>query len=133
MRLAFALLTLGLAAPLSAQPFVQPSVAQPAAPQPAMSAPANPFAQLFTRWDGVNRESMDAEIGAAQPAPDPTYGSIPAYSPLQSRSEAEAIALGERVGQVVRAGDCAEGERLARQAGDFALVRAVLEHCGRPR
>ena len=77
---------------------------------------------------------MDVEANLAQPAAvEPESGAIPAYSPLQSRSEAEAVALGRRVGEVVRAGDCAEGERIAREAGDFALVRAVREHCGRPR
>jgi hypothetical protein len=58
---------------------------------------------------------------------------VPAYSPLQPRAEAEAVALGRRVGEVVRAGDCAEGERIAREAGDFALVNAVRDHCRSPR
>ena len=38
-------------------------------------------------------------------------------------------ALGERVGEIVGLGDCAEGERVARAAGDFALVEAVRAHC----
>ncbi len=75
---------------------------------------------------------MDAEAGAALPAPVQETGAIPAWSPLDSRAQAEAVALGERVGEVVRAGDCAEGERIARVAGDFALVRAVRAHCRRP-
>jgi hypothetical protein len=29
----------------------------------------------------------------------------------------------------VRAGDCEEGERVARAAGDFPLVEAVRAHC----
>ena len=127
MRALHALLALGLftAAPVAAQ-----GVAPPA----AADAPANPYRDLFTRWDGANRESLEAEANIAQPAAAaPESNAVPAYSPLQSRTEAEAIALGRRVGEVVRAGDCAEGERIAREAGDFALVRAVREHCGRPR
>ncbi len=124
MRLAFAALVLGLLA-------AAPAAGQDNARAPETQPSADPWQQLFTRWDGVNRESIDAEAGAAQPAPE--NGAIPAYSPLEPRSRTEAVALGERVGQVVRAGDCAEGERIARQAGDFALVRAVLEHCRRPR
>jgi hypothetical protein len=30
---------------------------------------------------------------------------------------------------VVRRGDCAEGERMAREARDFPLVRAVRDYC----
>lgn len=41
----------------------------------------------------------------------------------------EARALGERVGEIVRLGDCEAGERLAREAGDFALVDAVRSYC----
>ena len=102
-------------------------------PAPAPQAPANPYQDLFTHWDGVNRQSMDAEANSAQPAPTPDGNAIPAYSPLVSRSRDEAVALGERVGAVVRTGNCAEGERIARAAGDFPLVRAVREHCRRSR
>lgn len=128
MRAVSALLALGL---LSAAP----AAAQDAAPAAVAATPANPYRDLFTRWDGVNRDSLTAETEAetAQPAPAPESGSIPAYSPLAPRSEEEAVALGRRVGEVVRAGDCAGGERMARQAGDLALVRAVREHCRRPR
>ena len=128
MRLAPAFLALGLFAAASAAG--QGSAPPPA---PAPEAPANPYGELFTRWEGVNRDSMEAEAGTTQPAPEPESGAIPAYSPLQPRSQAEAVALGERVGNVVRAGNCAEGERIAREAGDFALVRAVREHCGTRR
>lgn len=111
-----------------------PAAGQGNAPAPAAEAePANPYQELFTSWDGVNREAMDTEAAAPQAAPEPESNAIPAWSPLQRRTQAEAVALGERVGQVVRAGDCAEGERIAREAGDFALVRAVVEHCDRPR
>ena len=128
MRPTLALLALSLFA-------AAPAAGQGNAPAPATraEAPANPWQQLFTRWDGVNREAIDAETGPAQQAPEREGNAIPAWSPLQPRSQAEAMALGERVGQVVRAGDCAEGERIAREAGDFALVRAVQAHCGRPR
>lgn len=122
MRLAPAFLAIGLLAAV-------PAAAQSGAPAPAAPPQANPYQNLFTRWDGANREAMEAEAITAQPAPEPDGNAIPAYSPLVSRSQAEAVALGERVGAVVRAGDCAEGERIAREAGDFALVRAVREHC----
>ena len=65
--------------------------------------------------------------------PETEGSSSPAYSPLASRSQDEAVALGRRVGEIVRAGDCTGGERMAREAGDLALVRAVQEHCRRPR
>lgn len=122
MRALSALLAIGL---LSAAP----AAGQSAAPTP--DAPANPYRDLFTRWDGANRDSLAAETDAAPPAPAPETGAIPAYSPLAPRSQEEAVALGRRVGEVVRAGDCAEGERMARAAGDLALVRAVREHCRR--
>jgi len=126
MRPAYAFLALGLLA-------AAPAAGQSNATAPAPEAPANPWRDLFTRWDGANRDSLAAEAGAAQPALAPESGSIPAYSPLAPRSEEEAVALGRRVGEVVRAGDCAGGERMAREAGDLALVRAVREHCRRPR
>lgn len=119
MRIALALLAFGLVA-----------AAPPAEQAPA---PDNPWRDLFTRWDGVNRESMETEAGAAQAAPQPEGTAIPAFSPLAPRSDEEAVALGRHVGEIVRAGNCAEGERIAREAGDFALVRAVRAHCRRPR
>jgi hypothetical protein len=128
MRALSAILALGL---LSAAP----ATGQGAAPPPAAEAPANPYRDLFTRWDGANRDSLAAETETAPPTPEPESGSIPAYSPLASppsRSQDEAVALGRRVGEMVRAGDCAGGERMAREAGDLALVRAVREHCRRP-
>jgi hypothetical protein len=106
------------------------------APPPAAAPDTAPgFSGLFTRWDVASREATDAEARTAEPAPPsaPDTNAVPAYSPLAPRSEAEAVALGRRVGEVVRAGDCAEGERIARAAGDLALVRAVREHCRNPR
>jgi hypothetical protein len=130
MRAASALLALGLFS-------AAPAAGQTTAPAPAQAAdaPANPWRDLFTRWDGANRDSLAAEQGAAEPAPaaETQGNAVPAYSPLLGRSEEEAVALGRRVGEVVRAGDCAGGERMAREAGDLALVRAVQEHCRRPR
>ena len=120
MRAASALLALALLA-------AAPAAGQSGAP--AQPPPANPYRDLFTRWDGANRDSLEAEANRPQPAPAPDGNAIPAYSPLVSRSQADAVALGERVGAVVRAGNCAEGERIAREAGDFPLVRAVREHC----
>jgi hypothetical protein len=130
MRVAPALLALSL---LSAAPAAGQSAAP--APAPASDAPANPYSGLFTRWDGANRDSLEAGEGMVEPAPaaEGQGNAVPAYSPLIGRSEEEAVALGRRVGEVVRAGDCAGGERMAREAGDLALVRAVREHCRRPR
>lgn len=94
------------------------------------SAPAGPesgpartgFESLWTGWRGVNREAIRAEAEAARASAAPT-----AAAP--TRYQAGSVALGERVGEVVRLGDCAEGERLARLAGDFPLVEAVRGHC----
>ena len=83
---------------------------------PAQSAAQSGFSGLWTRWSGVNAESLDAE---ARRAPAPSEGSLRPGSPE----------LGARVGEVVRAGDCEEGERIARAAGDFPLVEAVRAHC----
>jgi len=91
--------------------------------QAAPAPPSSNFAGLFTSWSGTSRESLRSEIARQQPS-----GAVPASSPLQ-RSHGEAAALGERVGDVVRRGDCQEGERMAREAGDFALVRAVRDYC----
>lgn len=119
MRTISALLPLALAllAPTTA-------LAQPAA------APAQPgFSGLFTSWSGTSRESLRAETEARRPAAAPEAGAVPAASPLQGPSHTRAVALGERVAEVVRRGDCAEGERIAREAGDFPLVRAVRDFC----
>ena len=118
MRLALSLLPL-LAAALA-----------PAAAQ-AQQAPApSGFSSLFTSWSGTSRDALRAETETRRaPAQAAESGAVPAGSPLQVRSHNEAVALGERVAEVVRRGDCAEGERLAREAGDFPLLRAVRDHC----
>jgi hypothetical protein len=104
------------------------------APAAAAQQPqSNPFQGLWTGWSGANRDALEAET-RTQVQPDreaPASTSIPAGSPLFSRSREEAEALGARVGQIVRGGDCAEGERIAREAGDFALVQAVRDYCER--
>jgi hypothetical protein len=85
---------------------------------PAQAAAPDPgFSGLWTRWSGVNSEALRAETTRAAPA-------APA-GPLRAGSPE----LGQRVGEIVRAGDCAGGERLAREAGDFPLVEAVRSHC----
>jgi len=105
-----------------------PAIGQGSAPA-AQQAPSNPFQGLWTGWSGVNRDSIEAE---AQPAGEAAAStSIQAVSPLVSRSREEAEALGARVGEAVRSGDCAEGERIARVAGDFPLVQAVRDYCAR--
>ncbi|MEA3031553.1 MAG: hypothetical protein QOJ53_1279 [Sphingomonadales bacterium] len=85
--------------------------AQPAAPDPG-------FSGLFTRWGGANSEALRAETARQAPA-------AAAAGPLRAGSPE----LGARVGEIVRSGDCAEGERVARAAGDFPLVEAVRSHC----
>jgi hypothetical protein len=130
MRALAPLLALGL---LAAAPAAGQGNAPSAAPPQASEVPANPYSGMFTRWDGANRDALEAEARTQQTTPEPEGGAVPAYSPLMPRTQAEAVALGQRVGEVVRAGDCAEGERIARDAGDLALVRAVREHCQNPR
>lgn len=91
-------------------------LAQPAAaPAPAEAR----YGELFTDWRGANRESLDHERRRGEAANAP------------ARTAAEARALGDRVGRIVAEGACTEGERIAREAGDFALVRAVQDHCRR--
>ena len=86
----------------------------------ASAAPSQPapsgFSGLWTSWSGVNAEALQAETRAAPAA---------AEGPLRAGSPE----LGQRVGEEVRNGNCAEGERLARAAGDFPLLDAVRAHC----
>src|SRR4051812_30138611 len=85
-----------------------------AAPAPAVDLG---FAGLWTRWPATNGDALRAE--AARQVPSAPSGPLRAGSPE----------LGARVGEIVRAGDCEEGERVARAAGDFPLVEAVRAHC----
>jgi hypothetical protein len=95
-------------------------LAAPAAASDSTPAPERVrFQGLFVDWNAANRQSIEAERQAVQrPAPQ-------AATP----GGAGSVALGERVGEIVALGDCAEGERIARAAGDFALVAAVRQHC----
>ena len=103
------------------------------APVPALAASAPPapsasgFSALWTGWNRVNREAMTTETDAVrQVREDVATADAGRLRQLQNQGRA----LGERVGEIVRLGDCAEGERVARAAGDFALVEAVRAHCG---
>jgi hypothetical protein len=95
-------------------------LAAPASAQSGAPAPAGDFGGLWTPWTGANRDAMRAET-APPPAAQPVRGPLAAGS----------ASLGERVGEMVRLGDCEGGERLAREAGDFPLVEAVRGHCRR--
>src|SRR3546814_21193726 len=69
---------------------------------------------MWVDWNALGRQSS-----AAERAPPP----------VQKRDRADAASLGQRVGEVVASGDCAIGERLAREAGDIPLASAVRAHC----
>jgi hypothetical protein len=103
-------------------------IALAAAPAAASETPAAEqrvrFQGLFVDWNAAGRQSIEAERQAvARPAmPAATHATV-AMATAGSRE------LGERVGDIVALGDCAEGERVARAAGDFALVAAVRDYC----
>ncbi len=88
---------------------------------------ASDFSRLWTGWSSVNRQAMSTESAAAGRVRE-EIAAADAERLAQLRDRGRA--LGERVGEIVRLGDCAEGERVARAAGDFALVEAVRAHCG---
>ena len=81
------------------------------------AGPNQPYSSLWTQWPAANSAALHAE--AARQVPAAPSGPLRAGSPE----------LGARVGEIVRAGDCEEGERVARAAGDFPLVEAVRAHC----
>lgn len=87
-----------------------PGVASAQAPAPA----ARDSRGLWLDWRSLNGANLAAEARREANA---------------RRSAAEARTLGDRVGQLVAAGDCEGGERMAREAGDFPLVDAVREYC----
>lgn len=97
-----------------------------AAAQPPPGDARPRFEGMFTQWQSASRESVEAERRAlarppaAAPAGPAASGAI--YVPGSPE-------LGRRVGEIVALGDCGEGERVARAAGDFALVAAVRAHC----
>lgn len=84
-----------------------------AAAQPPPAEPGQRFEGLFTDWGSASRASVAAERRAAATG---------LYAPGSPE-------LGRRVGEIVSLGDCSEGERVARAAGDFALVAAVRTYC----
>jgi len=94
----------------------------PAAPLPPVEAPAQAsrFGSLFVDWRATGESALRSEETRAR-------GVIPG-EPVPER---QARALGEQVGEMVALGDCDGGERLAREAGDLALVGAVQDHCRR--
>ena len=115
MRSAWLALSVAIVAPV-------PALAASAPPAP----PSSDFSALWTGWNRVNREAMTTETDAVRRVrEDVATADAPRLRALQNQGRA----LGERVGEIVRLGDCAEGERVARAAGDFALVEAVRAHC----
>jgi hypothetical protein len=87
---------------------------------------ASEFQHLWTGWTRFNRDAMTTETDAVQRVRrDVAAADAERLHQLQNQGRA----LGERVGEIVRLGDCEEGERVARAAGDFALVEAVRGHC----
>ena len=102
---------------------VAPSLAVAAEAPPS---PPSQFSRLWTGWGSVNRDAMTTETEAMRRVQeDVATADAERLHQLQNQGRA----LGERVGEIVRLGDCAEGERVARSAGDFALVEAVRAHC----
>ena len=99
-----------------------PAAAGYAQPAP----PAGGFGSLWTGWRDVNAEALAKERAEAEEVRE-DY--VTASSSRRDQLRNQGRALGERVGEIVRVGDCEEGERVAREAGDFALVQAVRDHC----
>lgn len=106
--------------PLTSPPLTSPPLTLPAltSPAPVEAAEQLRFDTLVTDWQVVNREALEHELRL-----DPPATATPARNALAARS------LGDRVGELVASGDCEAGERMAREAGDFALMRAVRTHC----
>jgi hypothetical protein len=83
----------------------------------ALASPAA-AAGPWLDWGGLNNRAMAGEAEARA-----------FRNPADARSEAEARALGARVGRMVAAGDCTGGEKMARAAGDVELAAAVRKYC----
>ena len=97
------------------------------APSAAVGQSASPdFRGLWTGWRDVNASAMALEKEAVE---EVRQDYVTAGSERRRALHQQGRALGERVGEVVRTGDCEGGERMAREAGDFALVAAVRAHC----
>ena len=92
------------------------------------SAPsADPdFDTLWTGWNGANQDSMRTESEAIQRL---RHELATAEAARRRQLRGEGQELGTRVGMIVSEGDCEDGERIARAAGDFALVEAVRNYC----
>lgn len=99
-------------------------VAAPAAEPPP--APATGFESLWTGWGSANREALGREAAEAERLQRDLATADAERRRVLNR---QGRALGEQVGEIVSRGDCAEGERVASAAGDFALVEAVRAHC----
>ena len=89
------------------------SLLMPAAAVAAAPASIPASANLWIDWNELSRRAA-----GARPQP-----------PAPAVSEAEARALGDRVGRMVAAGDCRGGEKVAMAAGDSKLVEAVRNYC----
>jgi len=94
--------------------------------QAAPAAGASDFQRMWTGWRAANAASLSVErVSVERVRQDVATADAARMHQLRNQGRA----LGERVGEIVRLGDCAEGERVARAAGDFALVQAVRSHC----
>ena len=87
------------------------------------------YSDLWTGWARVNQESMQHETEAMRRVRQDVASAYATDAERLRALQRQGRALGERVGEIVRLGDCEEGERVARAAGDFALVEAVRGHC----
>lgn len=94
--------------------------------QPVPASGAGDFRRMWTGWRAANDASLTVERNSVERVRQ-DVATADAERLHQLRSQGRA--LGERVGEIVRLGDCADGERVARAAGDFALVEAVRDHC----
>ena len=92
----------------------------------ATASTATDFSRLWTGWGNVNRQAMRTETDAIR---EVRHDVATADAGRLGQLREQGRALGERVGEIVRLGDCAEGERVAREARDFALVEAVRAYC----
>ena len=81
---------------------------------------------MWTGWGSANADSLKVERGRIT---EVRREYQTAGSDRRRELQSQGRNLGEQVGEIVRSGDCAEGERVARAAGDFALVQAVRDHC----
>jgi len=95
--------------------------------QTGPATPAEPgFDALWTGWNGANSDSMRTESEALKRL---RHEIATAEAARRRQLSGEGQELGTRVGTIVSEGDCEDGERIARAAGDFALVEAVRNYC----